>query len=149
MVICSFGLILFFISNSAFTVWINLPFPAYGLASISYTGLSSYLILIGIYSSAVTVASDSRLRQSIRKVATNESRFLDNIGIAQMEDEIERRVKHLAKEIRRETIESSGVDTEVSEKEMIQYAHEVVQEVQKLRKENNKKYVNLIKDVRF
>ena len=127
MVICSFGLILFFISNSAFTVWINLPFPAYGLASISYTGLSSYLILIGIYSSAVTVASDSRLRQSIRKVAT--SRFLDNIGIAQMEDEIERRVKHLAKEIRRETIESSGVDTELSEKEMIQYAHEVVQEI--------------------
>ena len=67
-----------------------------------------------------------------------------------MEDEIERRVKHLAKEIRRETIESSGVDTEVSEKEMIQYAHEVVQEVrEELRKENNKKYVNLIKDVRF
>ena len=75
MVICSFGLILFFISNSAFTVWINLPFPAYGLASISYTGLSSYLILIGIYSSAVTVASDSRLRQSIRKVATMNQGF--------------------------------------------------------------------------
>ncbi|HZD35887.1 MAG TPA: hypothetical protein VE130_11845 [Nitrososphaeraceae archaeon] len=131
MVISAFGLVLFFISNSAFTVWINLPFPAFGLSSISYTGLSSYLILIGIYSSAVTVASDSKLRQSIKKFATNESRFLDNIGIAQMEEEIETRVKHLAKEISRETIESSGVDTEISEKDMIQYAHEVVQEVQK------------------
>jgi hypothetical protein len=131
MVISAFGLVLFFISNSAFTVWINLPFPAFGLSSISYTGLSSYLILIGIYSSAVTVASDSKLRQSIKKFATNESRFLDNIGIAQMEEEIEMRVRHLAKEISRETIESSGVNTEISEKEMIQYAHEVVQEVQR------------------
>ena len=32
---------------------------------------------------------------------------------------------------------------------MIQYAHEVVRKVQKSRKENNKKYVNLIKDLLF
>ncbi len=133
MIICSFGLILFFISNSAFTVWINLPFPAFGLSSISYTGLSSYLILIGIYSSAITVASDSKLRQSIKKYATSQSRFLDNIGVAQMEEEIERRVKHMAKEISEETRISSGVDVLVSESEMIDTAREAVQEVHKNR----------------
>jgi hypothetical protein len=131
MFICSLGLILFFISNNAFTVWVNLPFPAFGLSSITYIGLSSYLILIGIYSSAITVASDSKLRQSIKKYAASQSRFLDNIGVAQIQEEIQQKVKHLAREISEETRESSGVNTHVSESEMIEYAREAIQEVHK------------------
>ncbi|MFZ0326077.1 MAG: hypothetical protein WBP64_01845 [Nitrososphaeraceae archaeon] len=63
------------------------------------------MILIGIYSSAIPVASDSKLRQSIKKYATSQSRFLNNIGVAQKEEEIEQRVKYMAKEIRNKKLE--------------------------------------------
>jgi len=55
-------------------------------------GLWAYMVLIGIYSSAISVSEDSKLRQSIRNFAIKESRLLDSIWTAQMEQEIERRV---------------------------------------------------------
>ena len=50
-----------FTSNQA-TMLINLPYPPFGMATISFVGLSSYLLLVGIYASAVSVAEDTKLR---------------------------------------------------------------------------------------
>ena len=41
---------------------------------------------------AISVSEDSKLRQSIRHVALREPKLLDSIGIAQMEQEIQKRV---------------------------------------------------------
>ena len=41
------------------------PCPPFVLVTVSFFGLASYLLLIGIYSSAVSVAEDSNLRRSI------------------------------------------------------------------------------------
>ena len=60
-------------------------YPPFGLIMISFFGLASYLLLIGIYSSAISVAEDSNLRRSIRSFAMKESRLLDSIGMAQVE----------------------------------------------------------------
>jgi hypothetical protein len=35
-----------------------LSYPPFGLATISFFGLASYLSLIGVYSSAISVAND-------------------------------------------------------------------------------------------
>jgi hypothetical protein len=51
-------------------------------------GLSSYLVLLGIYSSAISVAHDSELRKSIHKLAVGESKLLDSLGSAQIEQEV-------------------------------------------------------------
>ena len=91
MIISAYGLVLLFVSNQAI-VFVNEPYPPFGLMTISFLGLSSYLLLIGTYYSAVSVAQDSKLRQSIRNLAIKESKFLDSIGSAQMEQEILRRV---------------------------------------------------------
>lgn len=61
-------------------------------------GLSSYLVLIGIYSSAISISEDSKLRQSIRNIALKEQRLLDSIGMAQMEQQIQKRVITLTKQ---------------------------------------------------
>jgi hypothetical protein len=60
----------FYFSNQATTL-VSTPYPHFRLATISMSmfGLSSYLILVGIYSSAISVAADSELRRSIRKFA--------------------------------------------------------------------------------
>ena len=85
MIICAFGLALIFGSDQAI-ILVNKPYPPFGLATVSFMGLSSYLLLIGIYSSAISVGEDSRLRQSIRNYALKESRLLDSIGTAKMSE---------------------------------------------------------------
>ena len=91
MIISAYGMVLLFISNQA-VLLVIVPYPPFGLATISLIGLSSYLILIGIYSSATSVAQDAKLRVSIRKSVEQQSKLLDTIGTAQMEQEIQRRV---------------------------------------------------------
>ena len=68
--IYAYGLVIVFVSNQA-VVLVSGPYPPFGLATSFFMGLSSYLLLIGIYSSAISVAEDSKLRQTIRKTAIN------------------------------------------------------------------------------
>ena len=51
------------------------PYPPFGLATICYMTLASYLILLGIYSSAISVANDTTLRRSIKKSLIQEPIF--------------------------------------------------------------------------
>jgi hypothetical protein len=79
MIISAYGMILLFTSNQPIGLLL-VPYPPFGLATISFMGLASYLIFVGIYSAAVSVSEDTKLRQSIRKIAINESKLLDSIG---------------------------------------------------------------------
>src|SRR5439155_5741285 len=98
MIISAIGLLLLLISFQG-QVLITAPFPPFGLLSVSFTGLSSYLIFIGIYSSAVSVSQDSRLRSSIRKSVETEVDFIGNIGSAEMEKTIMERVLKIGRNI--------------------------------------------------
>ncbi|PWU82122.1 MAG: hypothetical protein DLM72_03420 [Candidatus Nitrosopolaris wilkensis] len=62
-----------------------LPF---GVLSASFFAFGAYLFFSGIYSSAVSIGSDSGLSQSIRKSAIQQSKLLDSIGTAHMEQNI-------------------------------------------------------------
>ena len=62
MIVSSYGFALLFISNQAI-VLVSAPYPPFGLATISFTGLSSFLVTLGIYSSAVSLAHDAKLRR--------------------------------------------------------------------------------------
>lgn len=70
---------LLFVSNQP-TGLILLPYPLFGLVTICLIGLASYLLYLGIYSSTLSVSENSRLRQTIRNEALQESQqFLDAI----------------------------------------------------------------------
>jgi signal transduction histidine kinase len=92
-------------------------------------GLSSYLILVGIYSSAISVAQDTKLRQTIRKSTTEESKLLISIGSAQMEQEIQRRAVKVAKDQQQTMAEQTGVQSSLTEHDMKQYVSEVLKEI--------------------
>jgi hypothetical protein len=132
LMIAGYGVLLFFTSNQA-TVLINLPYPPFGMATISFVGLSCYLLFVGIYASAVSVAEDSNLRKSIRNLAKRESKLLDSIGSAQMEQEIQKRVITLSKETERTMIEQTGVESSLSEEDAKEYLHEVLAELKRHR----------------
>jgi hypothetical protein len=128
MIIAAIGFVLLFVSDQA-PVLVSAPYPPLGLASISFFGLASYLILIGIYSSAVSVSEDSKLRQTIRGLTTKESKLLDSIGTAQMEQEIEKRVLSLTKQNKDRLAEETGIQSSLTEEDMKQYLEEVISEV--------------------
>jgi hypothetical protein len=48
--------------------------------------------------SAISISEDSELRRSIKKFAIKESKLLDSIGMAHVEQEIQKRVLRLVKE---------------------------------------------------
>jgi hypothetical protein len=62
LIIAAIGLVLLFTSNQA-SLLINTPYPPFGIITTSVMGLSSYLVLIGIYSSAISVRIRSYANQ--------------------------------------------------------------------------------------
>jgi hypothetical protein len=66
LIISAYGMTLLFASNQP-TALILVPYPPFGLVTICFMGLASYLLYLGIYSSAVSVSEDSRLRQPLEK----------------------------------------------------------------------------------
>jgi hypothetical protein len=131
MIIAACGMLLFYVAGSAAVS--QAAYPPFGLASVSFTGLACYLIYTGLYSSAISVSQDANLRQSIRKSAIKEVKFLENMGSAQMEQELQKRVLTIAKKNSDIMTEDTGVQPSLSEDDMKQYLEEVIREI-KVRK---------------
>jgi hypothetical protein len=137
MMISAYGMMLLFSSNQAVGLAL-VPYPPFGLATVSFFGLSSFLIFIGIYSSAISVSEDSELRRSIRRYAIEESRLLDSIGMAQMEREIEKNVLTFAKRNQDKMVEETGIQPSLSDIDVKQYLEQVLQEVRKQKTHSTK-----------
>jgi hypothetical protein len=130
MMISAYGIMLLFSSNQASSLAL-VPYPPFGLATISFFGLSSFLVFIGIYSSAISVSEDSELRKSIRHYTMEKSRLLDSIGTAQMEREIEKNVLTFTKRNQDKMVEKTGIQSSLSDIDVKQYLEQVLQEVGK------------------
>src|ERR687887_58007 len=98
----------------------------YGVGAHSLVLLSSYMFSMGLYLSAISVSQDSSLRKLIRTSATN---LIYNIGSAQMEQEIESRVRKVIQNQQKEMEQQTGgLSYEVSEYDMKEYVQQVIQE---------------------
>lgn len=127
MILAAYGFLLFYIAGSASAA--QAAFPPFGLASVSFTGLSCYLIYSGLYSSAVTVSQDVSLRHSIRKSVTEQSKLLDSIGTAQMEQELQTRVLTIAKKLSGKMEEETGVEASMTKEDMKEHIEMVRKEI--------------------
>ena len=108
LVVTGIGFLLLLVSYEAQAL-ITAPFPPLGLLSGSYFGLAAYLIFIGLYSSAVSISQDARLRSSIRRSIELEVRFLGNIGEAEMDHRILDKVLTTSKKFSEVMPEETGV----------------------------------------
>ena len=127
MIITAYGFILYFIAGGA-TV-LQAGYPPFGLANVSFVGLASFLILVGLYHSAISVAHDVKLRKTIKKSAMEESKLLVSIGAAQMEQEIQRRVLKNTKQQQETLTQQTGVQSSLTEYEIKQYLTTVLREI--------------------
>ena len=127
MIIAAYGFVLFYVTSIAIVS--QAAYPPYGLASISFTGLSCYLIYNGLYYSAISVSQDTALRQSIRKSVMEQSKLLDSIGTAQMERELQNRVLTVTKKASDIMTEKTGVEASMNEDDIKNYMEMVMREI--------------------
>jgi hypothetical protein len=127
MILAAYGFLLFYVAGSATAT--QAAYPPFGLASVSFTGLSCYLIYTGLYSSAISVSQDLALRQSIRQSVKEQSKLLDSMGTAQMESELQTRVLKTAKKASDTLAEETGVEASMTEDDMKDYMEIVMNEL--------------------
>jgi len=108
--------------------------PPYGLVTEAFIPLGAFMLLVGIFTSAVNVSQDSELRREFRKSAIAQLNLLRTIGIAQMEKELLKNFKLIEK--RYPNVESTQDYSEDNVKEIV---HEVLQEIKRKGLENVKR----------
>lgn len=124
MIIAGIGIIIFQFSTTA-GVYLG-PYPAFGLYSVSLTGLSCFFILIGIYSSAISAAQDSSLRKRIHLASIQESEMLGSIGTAEMEQTLLKKVREIVKNNADQFYEETGVQASITDQEVNSYVQEAI-----------------------
>jgi hypothetical protein len=127
LMLAAFGFLFFYITGSANAT--QAAYPPFGILSISLIGFSCYLIYSGLYSAAQIVSQDNILLRSIRKSVTEQANFLGGIGIAQRTKEIESRVLKIAKNFEDELEETSGIESSLTENEVVDYVQYVINEI--------------------
>ena len=127
LIICGIGITLVGICLSTSALQ-----QTYGMAAHSLVLLSSYLFIVGFYSSVISVSQDKSLRESIKRSAMDVSRLLDVLGSPQMKQEIENRVLTIAKEQQQVLTQQTGIYPSLTELEMKQYLGKVLKEIKVL-----------------
>jgi hypothetical protein len=139
LLIAGLGFLLLFISNSLIPT--SISYPPFGTISIMFIGFSSFLVLLGVYSSAVTISENTKIRQSIRKLAIREHELLEQIGMAQMEEKIQKKVLYIIKEQQ----QNVPIHPTVKDEEIKTYVADVIKEIkaeknQKIKNDEEEKY---------
>lgn len=130
LLLCSYGLVLLSIATVG-QVSVA-AFPPFGIAAFSMLPLSSYMIILGLYSAATSISQDIRLREYIKDLCKADSGFLSTIGEAQLEKKVQAKasdLENVVKEQRVELEKKSGIESSIQEQDIKQYLLEVLQEV--------------------
>jgi len=126
MYVTCYGVILFYAAIIA-TVS-GAGYPPFGLPSVSLVGIFSFLLVTGLNQSAISTAQDSKLRYLIKVSARQELKLLDNIGTAEMDERLEKKVLQVTKSNAENLMKQSGIEPSLSMEEAKQYLSEVLDE---------------------
>ena len=129
MYISAVGYVLLFSSNYAINAS-SPSYPPFGLVGILYVALSAYLVFIGIYSAAISMAHNNELRRFVEK-SVNKEGILGNIGTSEKFLEIEKNVVGATKKLSHKLKYETGIEPALNEIEIKKYVSEVISEIRK------------------
>lgn len=130
MTLAAYGFILLYISSQITLVACS--YPPFGITTLFFSGLSSFLLLTGLYSTAISLSKHAELRKSIRNsIEGQHSRLIDQIGMSEVQRDINKRVTPLIQRYTEEMNTHSAIDLEISEKEVKQYINEILDDLYK------------------
>jgi len=75
-------------------------YPPFGLVTVSFIPMGSYLVLTGITLSAALLARDKELRSEFYRSAMSQLSLLKTIGVTEMENQLIKSYKSLEKQTR-------------------------------------------------
>jgi hypothetical protein len=125
LTISAIGIVMIGIANEASALQ-----QTFGAAAHGYVLLSSYLFSIGLYYSAISISHDTSLRRLIRKSTVQ---LLDNIGTAQMTEELLARIKKLVLRNQQMLEDEAGISSELNEINLKEDMELVMEELRKNR----------------
>ena len=132
MVISGWGIFLIFGANQGL-VQALAPYPPFGLVTNTVLIIGGFLMLLGIYNSALLVSVNDNLRKSIHK-HFSEPKLLGVIGQAEMKKEIEGIVKEITQ--RKGSLErETNIPLEFDENALKKYITYVIKETKKEEKD--------------
>jgi hypothetical protein len=132
LLITGFGMMLIFASNQPAGLSLT-ALPPFGLMTAGFFGMSTYLLFIGLYSSAVSVSHDSLLRKQAR-IYAGKLILLDKIGTPEMTQHTQSLVSNVMKSFRIEVedmADNSGVMPTIDENNFKKYLESVLTELKR------------------
>ena len=125
MLISGFGMVIVFGSLEIQTLQYIL-YPPYGLITAALMPVGSYLLFIGIFSSAQSISRHIEIRKELFMSTKNELAFLKDIGEAEQVQELVNKCKHIAKHT---TLSTDQKHVELEQKEVMEIIHDVLDEL--------------------
>jgi hypothetical protein len=129
-IISGFGFLLLFTCNQAILMSIT-PYPPFGLTTVTIMGISAYLVVLGVYTSSISVTTDLELRNTMRRFARTEGKLIHSIASMENEKELENKVKEIIRSKLLQTEEQTGVEPSFDESDVAEYMREVIKEINK------------------
>jgi len=126
MNITGHGFIILLIS-SQYSIILHYPYPPYGMIAISSTYLGAYLLLVGIYSAALSSAQNIKIHNEISRIVQENSKFSHEMGTAIFIDSIEKQVSKIEKRIEQD----SGIESASDPEELRDYIEQIIEEKRK------------------
>lgn len=120
------GFIILLISNQ-YGIILHYPYPPYGVLAISSTYLGGYLLLVGIYSTAISSAQNIKIHNEISRVLQANSKFSHEMATAVFIDSIEKQITNIGKVIE----EDSGVESAPDQIDLRDYIKLVIEQKKK------------------
>jgi hypothetical protein len=129
LLVSSIGMAILF-SSIALTSLGYSVFPPYGLITEATVPLGAYMLLVGIFTSAIHISRDAEVRKELYTSALSQLDLLRTIGTSEMEKELEGRVKYLEKVYRISEMHDRSYQAEQFEVENVKkILHDVLNEV--------------------
>jgi hypothetical protein len=104
-------------------------YPPYGFITQAFIPLGTYLLFVGIFTSARNISRDAELRKEFYKSASSQLTLLKSIGVSQMGREIEKQVKSIEKRLQETAAESHLEEQHLDEENVKEILHDVLNEL--------------------
>jgi len=101
-------------------------YPPYGLVTVSFMPIGSFLLLIGIFVSATSVSQDAEMRKEFYKSAESRLSLLRAIGVTEMEKQYERKLKFVMDRSKKLEI---GEDRQLEQEDIKEILRDVLNEL--------------------
>jgi hypothetical protein len=137
MSITAYGIVFLFISAQT-TELITAPFPPFGVASISMVSLASFMILVGIYSSTISVTRDKQILLKVRRTIEERYSLLGTLALSENRQETKKLIVNIYQKIDAGGYDETGIKSSLTLKEINEYCDEVMEEIKKIHPRKHK-----------